>query len=62
MHLVRYQNQLRGTYIVVPFALTAGGTANQSTLVPNDDGERTVYVDAEGTRGFFVLGLQLTSV
>lgn len=59
---VRFKSDFTGTFAVVPFALTPEGTADQTSLQPNDDGTRTVYVDATGDRGFFVVSLTLTSV
>lgn len=59
---VRFRSDLEGLFAVVPFSLTAEGPANQTSLQPNDDGVRTVYVDATGDRGFFVVSLTLTEV
>jgi Rieske Fe-S protein len=59
---VRYQSSLTGAYTVVPFATTPSDTATQTSLEPEDDGERTVYVDAVGDQGFFVVAIVLTEV
>jgi nitrite reductase/ring-hydroxylating ferredoxin subunit len=59
---VRYHTELDGDFSVTPFALTPGGAANQTVLVPNDDRVWDVYVDAAGGRGFFVVALLLTQV
>ena len=59
---VRYQSSLTGAYTVVPFAITPTGAATQMVLEHNDDGERTVYVDAEGNQGFFVVAIVLSEV
>lgn len=57
---VRYQSSLGGNYTVVPFSNTPTGAATLTSLEHNDDGERTVYVDATGERGFFVVAVVLT--
>jgi nitrite reductase/ring-hydroxylating ferredoxin subunit len=57
---VRHQAQLGGSFVMIPFSTTATGVANQTTLIPNDDGQRTVYVDVSGQTGFFVLAIRLT--
>ena len=59
---VRYQSSLAGAFTVLPFATTPTGAATQTSLTHNDDGERTVYVDVTGDRGFFVVAIVLTEV
>jgi Rieske Fe-S protein len=57
---VRYQSSLTGSSAIHPFATTPTGAATQTSLEPDDDGERTVYVDAEGDQAFFVVAIVLT--
>ena len=59
---VRYQSSLTGAYTVVPFATTPTGAATETSLEHFDDGERTVYVDATGNQGFFVVAIVLSEV
>jgi nitrite reductase/ring-hydroxylating ferredoxin subunit len=59
---VRYQSSLTGAYTVVPFATTPTGAATEMELEHNDDGERTVYVDAAGNQGFFVVAIVMSEV
>jgi hypothetical protein len=48
--------------VVQPFSRTPTGAANQTSLTANDDAQFTVYVDATGERGFYVIALQLTAI
>jgi nitrite reductase/ring-hydroxylating ferredoxin subunit len=59
---VLYMTAPGGTPAVQSFSRTAGGVANQTSLTANDDAEFTVYVDATGERGFYVIALQLTAI
>ncbi len=59
---VHYQSSLTGAYTVVPFAMTPTGAATETSLEHFDDGERTVYVDATGNQGFFVVAVVLSEV
>ncbi len=59
---VRYQSQLGAPFTPVPFSLTATGPANQTSWLSNDDGFFSVYVDATGTSGFYVVSMLLTSI
>ena len=56
---VRYQESLDGTFEVVPFSTTPGGTP-QTFIRPTQSGFMTAYVDATGSKGFYVVGLVLT--
>ena len=59
---VQFMSTLGETPVVHPFSLTATGAATQTSFTANDDAEFTVYVDATGERGFFVVTLQITEV
>jgi nitrite reductase/ring-hydroxylating ferredoxin subunit len=53
---VQYRAELDATPQTVPFATSPAGAANQTTLL-SFGGDKTVYVDAAGTRGFFTVEL-----
>lgn len=57
---VLYLTAPGATPVVQPFSRTPTGAATQTSLTANDDAEFTVYVDATGERGFYVISLQLT--
>jgi Rieske Fe-S protein len=59
---VRYAASPSASTTVVPFATTPTGTANQTSirLTPATTYSPTLYVDATGTRGFYVIELMLT--
>ncbi len=59
---VQYMSALGDTPVVHPFSLTPAGSATQTSFTANDDAEFTVYVDATGERGFFVVTLQITEI
>lgn len=50
---------LSGPMTRIPFAITPSGPASQTILSPTSDGDVTIYVDANGSTGFFVVGLML---
>lgn len=58
---IRHHPALDGEFTVVPFATSAAGTANQTVMAPAASGNATVYVDASGSKGFFVVALILAS-
>jgi hypothetical protein len=58
---VLYMSTPGGVPVVQPFSRTPTGVATQTSLTANDDAQFTVYVDATGERGFYVISLQLTS-
>jgi len=59
---ISHQSALSGPYSRIPFATTASGPANQTVLSRTTDGEVTMYVDATGASGFFVVGVLLGDV
>lgn len=59
---VHYMSTLGVTPVVQPFSRTPTGAATLTSLTANDDAVFTVYVDATGERGFYVISLQLTEV
>jgi len=59
---VHFMSTLGATPVVQPFSRTPTGAANQTSLTANDDAQFTVYVDATGERGFYVIALQLTAI
>lgn len=56
---IRHHTSLDEEFTVIPFTTTAGGTPNQNVLAPAASGNATVYVDASGSKGFFVVALKL---
>ncbi|MCW1921228.1 Rieske 2Fe-2S domain-containing protein [Luteolibacter arcticus] len=56
---VRAHATLDGPFTVVPFATSVGGIASQSELAPTVSGNATVFVNASGPRGFYVVALKL---
>jgi hypothetical protein len=59
---IRYQRDLSSSSSPVAFSLTAAGPANQTTVSTFSDQVLTVYVDATGPVGFFVVGLVLNQI
>ncbi|BCU77540.1 Rieske 2Fe-2S domain-containing protein [Luteolibacter sp. LG18] len=59
---IKHRTDLTDPFSPVPFSATPTGPANQTTLSPTTSGEVTVYVDATGSTGFFVVGLILEDV
>ena len=59
---VHFMSTLGATPVAQSFSRTPAGAANQTSLTANDDAEFTVYVDATGERGFYVIALQLTAI
>lgn len=57
---IRHHTSLEDAFTVIPFATTANGTANQNILAPLTSGDASVYVDASGSKGFFVVALKLS--
>lgn len=55
----RYEVQHRAAaaaaFVVMPFAVVPGGAATHTSFTATSAGVRTVYVDATGTRGFYVI-------
>ncbi len=58
---IRHQPALDGAFEAVPFATSPGG-GTQLSITPAQSGFITVYVDAEGPKGFYVVGLVLIPV
>jgi Rieske Fe-S protein len=57
---IRHHASLDDAFTVIPFSTTANGTANQNVLAPAASGNASVYVDASGSKGFFVVALKLS--
>jgi nitrite reductase/ring-hydroxylating ferredoxin subunit len=57
---IRHHTSLDGGFTVIPFATTASGTPTPTVFTPTASGNATVYVDASGPKGFFVVALKLT--
>lgn len=59
---IYHQSELSVRAQRVMFAQTAGGVADQSTLMVDYNGQATVYVDSVGASGFFKVGMRLSEV
>jgi Rieske Fe-S protein len=59
---IRYQTDLSGPSALISYSKTATGLANRTTVGPEEEGSFTAYVDASGPKGFFTVGLRLTTV
>lgn len=59
---IRYQPDLTTPSVPVNFSLTHSGSTNQSTIGPESEGIIHAYVDATGPRGFFSVGVKLSSL
>jgi Rieske Fe-S protein len=52
-----------GPFLSVPFSLTRDGTLNQTRLTGNgSESPKTIYADASGQRGFFLLELLIFEI
>lgn len=58
---IRHQADLAAPFNPVSFSKTPTGVANQTVVGPEVEGNFTAYVDATGPRGFFTVGVRLTS-
>ncbi|PAW70406.1 MAG: hypothetical protein B9S35_15205 [Opitutia bacterium Tous-C5TDCM] len=59
---IRYQATLADPLTLASFSRTPTGLANQTQVGPEAEGNFTAYVDAVGSKGFFVVGVRLTEV
>jgi Rieske Fe-S protein len=59
---IRYQATLTDPLTLASFSKTPAGVANQTQVGPEAEGNFTAYVDAVGSKGFFVVGVRLTEV
>jgi len=59
---IRHQADLNSPFNLISFATTPTGPANRTSVGPENEGNFTAYVDAVGSRGFFVVGVRLTEV
>jgi nitrite reductase/ring-hydroxylating ferredoxin subunit len=59
---IRHQADLSSPFNLISFATTPTGPANRTSVGPENEGNFTAYVDAVGSRGFFVVGVRLTEV
>lgn len=57
---IRYQATLGDPLTLASFSKTPTGVANQTQVGPEAEGNFTAYVDAVGSKGFFVVGVRLT--
>lgn len=60
VYQISYSPGLSSPPATIPFATTADGPANQTTIGPSVSGMFTAYVDAAGSRGFFSVSVMLT--
>jgi Rieske Fe-S protein len=58
---IRYQPDLATPSQLVSYATTPSGVANKTTVGPEIFGDFTAYVDTVGPRGFFSIGVRLSS-
>lgn len=59
---IRQQATLADPLTLASFSKTPTGLANQTQVGPEDEGSFTAYVDAVGSKGFFVVGVRLTEI
>lgn len=57
---IRYQATLGDPLTLATFSKTPTGVANETQVGPEVEGNFTAYVDAVGSKGFFVVGVRLT--
>jgi hypothetical protein len=57
---ISHQTTLDGGWKVVPFSLTADGAKPVTSITPQASGFITAYLNADGSSGFFAVGLVLT--